>query len=127
MEFTTRTTGKVKVIQLSGSFDRFNVQIVHQWLEEATAKPPAYVVINLQAVNLLDSSALATLVYGVKRARSVNGDVRLCGLQPSTRLLFEMTRMDKVFEIFLTETDAIQAFADVEEYTQIPQPRYTER
>jgi anti-anti-sigma factor len=127
MGFTTRTIGKVKVLELSGSFDRFNVQIVHQCLEEATAQPPAHIVLNLKAVDLLDSSALAALVYGVKRARLVNGDLRLCCLQRSTRLLFEMTRMDKVFEIFLFEADAIQAFADVEQYTQVPQHRYTER
>jgi anti-sigma B factor antagonist len=126
MDYSTRTIDKVKVIELSGSFDRFSIQIVHQWLEEVTAMPPAFVVVNLSGVNLLDSSSLATLVHGLKKARAAGGEVRICCLQRSIRLLFEMTRMDRVFEIFLTETDAVQAFTEAEQPSQIPQTRYAE-
>ncbi len=114
MEFTTRTVDKVRVLKLSGGFTRANQATVRQWLEEVTSKPPAYIVINLNEVDLVDSSALATLVYGLKRSRQFNGDVRLCDLQQSIRMIFELTRMDKVFEIFLSEEDAIQAFGAIE-------------
>ena len=114
MEYLTRTVGKVRVLGLSGNFDRYNLAVIRQWLEDATKSSPAYIVINLSGVDLLNSSGLATLVYSLKRARKFDGNVRLCGLSQSIRMLFELTRMDKIFELYVTEDDAIQAFSLVE-------------
>lgn len=114
MEYSTRTVGKVRVLGLTGNFDRYNLTIIRQWLEDATKSAPAYIVINLSGVEMVDSSGLATLVYSLKRARRFGGNVRLCGLSQSIRMLFELTRMDKIFELFVTEEDAIQAFSLVE-------------
>jgi anti-sigma B factor antagonist len=100
----------VTILALSGSFNRSSAAVVRQWLTEATLVAPANVVVNLSKVNLIDSTGLATLIYGLKQARLLNGDLRVCGLQPPIRMLFELTRMDKVFEIYLSEEDAIQAF-----------------
>ncbi len=65
---------------------------------------------NLAGVQFVDSTALATLVQGMKRCRQLKGDLRLCGLQQPVRMIFELTRLDKAFEIFSGEDEAIQAF-----------------
>ncbi len=110
MELTSRVNGNVKILALSGSFDTFTAGWARQWMEEATKIPPAYLVINLSDVQFLDSTALSTLVQGMKRAREHKGDMRLCGLQQPVRMIFELTRLDRVFEIYSTEDGAIQAF-----------------
>jgi anti-anti-sigma regulatory factor len=46
----------------------------------------------------------------MKRARAQRGDLRLCGLQQPVRMIFEMTRLDQIFEIFGQAADAVQAF-----------------
>jgi anti-sigma B factor antagonist len=48
---------------------------------------------------------------GLKRARERQGNLCICSLQPPVRLIFEMTRLDKVFEIFVNEEDAVLAAA----------------
>lgn len=107
---TGGVSDQIKIVALSGSFDRSNADSIRQKLIQVTAKPPALVIVNLSRVDFIDSTGLATLVYGVKQARLMKGDLRLCGLKSSTRIIFELTRMDKVFEIFLTEQDAIHSF-----------------
>jgi anti-anti-sigma factor len=101
---------QVKVLNLSGRFDAYNSPSVQQWLEDATQTEPAYIVVNLKDVTFVDSTGLSTLIYAMKRARELDGEVRLCCLQSPVRMLFELTRLDKVFEIFTNEEDAIKAF-----------------
>lgn len=112
MDLKTHTTGSVKILRLSGSFDAYSAAPVRTWFEETTSTRPAHIVINLEKVSFLDSTALSVLVQGVKRARQNTGDVRLCKLQAPVRMVFELTRLDQVFEIFNNEEDAAQAFGD---------------
>ena len=110
MELTSRNYPPVKILALSGSFINTTAATARQWLEEATANRPAYLVVDLSDVRFMDSTGLSTLVHAMKRARALTGDLRLCGLQQPVRMIFEMTRLDQIFEIFNQVDDAIQAF-----------------
>lgn len=110
MELLSRSYGKIKILGLSGKFDIQTAPQVDEWIMDATSSSPAYVVVNLSDVIFLDSTALSTLVQGLKRSRKFDGDLRLCGLQHPVRMIFELTRLDKAFEIYKTEEDAVEAF-----------------
>jgi anti-sigma B factor antagonist len=110
MELISRSDGQVKILELSGRFDSYTAPQVRQWLEEAADKEPAQLVLNLTGIHFVDSTALATLVQGMKRCRTLNGDLRLCCLQQPVRMIFELTRLDKAFEIFASEEAAVQTF-----------------
>ena len=111
MEVKFRLVNNVKILELAGSFDRYNASLAQRWLEDATARQPVQIVVNLAQVNFLDSSGLSALVMGLKHSREKKGDLRLCSLQSPIRMVFELTRLDKIFEIFINEEDAVQAFA----------------
>ena len=68
------------------------------------------VVLNLQQVDFIDSIGISTLVSGMKQLRARGGDLRLVALQPSARSIFELMMLDKVFEIFDTEEQALKGF-----------------
>jgi sigma-B regulation protein RsbU (phosphoserine phosphatase) len=51
------------------------------------------------------------LVMGLKRARENQGNLCLCEMQAPVRMIFELTRFDKVFEIYIREEDAVLAAA----------------
>lgn len=114
MELKSRLEGQVKILELSGRFDSYTAPQVRQWLEEAADREPAQLVLNLSGVHFVDSTALATLVQGMKRCRQLNGDLRLCCLQQPVRMIFELTRLDKAFEIFALEEAAVQTFTQKE-------------
>jgi anti-sigma B factor antagonist len=110
MELKSRSEGQVRILELSGRFDSYTAPQVRQWVEEAADREPAQLVLNLSGVHFVDSTALATLVQGMKRCRQLNGDLRLCCLQQPVRMIFELTRLDKAFEIFASEEAAVQTF-----------------
>ena len=107
----SRLADNVNVLAITGSFNNYSAGPVRQWLEVAGTTAPAHLVVNLSQVHFLDSSGLSTLVHGLKLARELGGDLRLCSLQQPVRMIFEMTRLDQVFEIFSQEADAIHAFS----------------
>ena len=112
MNLTSQQIGSVSVLNLEGRFDAHSAPAVAAWLEQAAASAPAPVVVDLSRVSLMDSSALATLVRGMKRCREQNGDLHLCGLREPVRVIVELTRLDRVFGIYPNEEEAVNAFAD---------------
>lgn len=110
MQIKSYDAGPVTIVALSGRFDNHVAPSVAQSLEKATSATPAHVVVNLSDVHFVDSTALATLVQGLKRCRQKDGDLFLCGLQQPVYMIFELTRLDKAFAIFADENHAIRAF-----------------
>ncbi len=115
MELKSRTVGNVRVLTLVGRFDTYTAPPIRQWLEDAIAAEPPQIVVNLGGVSFVDSTAMATLVQGMKRCRETSGDLCLCELQQPVRMIFELTRLDRAFEIFSDEEEAIQAFVNSHE------------
>ena len=100
----------IAVIELTGRFDAYEEPAVRDWLDQAGAAAQPRIVVNLSEVTFIDSSALATLVQGMKHCREQNGNLHLCNLQQPVRIIFELTRLDRAFDIFQTETEAVAAF-----------------
>lgn len=67
-------------------------------------------VIDLKDVRFVDSSGLGSLVSGFKNASARNGNLKLCGLQPQVKSMFELTRLHRVFEIFASADEALASF-----------------
>ena len=68
---------------------------------------PPFLLIDLEAVEFLSSSVLGKLIRLYKRARQAGGRVRLCSIRPSIREVFEITQLDKVFEIYPDADEAL--------------------
>ena len=68
-------------------------------------------VVDLQAVRFIDSSGLGALVSGFKNASSRSGSLKLAGLQLQVKSMFELTRLHRVFEIFIDADEALASFS----------------
>lgn len=108
MKLSVQSNAQVRVVALDGRFDAHEAP---QLATELRADAAERVVINLAGVNFVDSTALATLVQGMKHCRERAGDLVLTNLQPSVRIIFELTKLDRAFHIFKTEADAVASFA----------------
>lgn len=68
------------------------------------------IVVDLSEVVHVASAGLKALLTGVRRARLLNGDVRLANMSGRVRDVFEMSGFDQVFAIHPNLPDAIQSF-----------------
>jgi anti-sigma B factor antagonist len=67
-----------------------------RFLEEGARR----IVVDLSSVNFIDSSGLGALLSGYKNATQRGGSLILCGPQPRVRAMFDLTRLNRVFEIY---------------------------
>ena len=107
MDLNARTAGDVPVLDLAGRFDAYSSKPVSEWLSRS-ASPR--VVVNLNGVNFIDSTALGTLLAGMRRCRERGGNLHLCSLQQPVKIIIEITHLNRALSIFPDEESAVSAF-----------------
>jgi anti-sigma B factor antagonist len=68
------------------------------------------ILLNFGNVQYLSSSALGRLTEFRKKVRSVKGKVKLCCIHPELREAFRITGLEKIFEIYDEEQQALDTF-----------------
>ncbi len=68
-------------------------------------------LLNLAAVEFLTSTALGKLVTLHKKLRSRGGELKICGVPPQIRVVFEITKLDTIFDILEDEAAGLASFA----------------
>lgn len=108
MDIRTHSIDTTAIIELQGRLDAHQGKQVDTALSESLTNRNR-TIINLKKVHFIDSTGLAILVKGMKHHREQAGEMVLCELQQPVRIIFELTRLDRVFNIYPTETDALHA------------------
>jgi anti-sigma B factor antagonist len=68
------------------------------------------VIVDLSAVEFVDSTFLGVIVGALKKVAKLNGDLKLVGFKPTVRAMFELTRLFRVFETHSDLQEAIRSF-----------------
>jgi len=110
MRVDTLQSGNVVVVIVSGEVDTTTVADLHAVFDQLVARGAQNYVIDLGDVSFMDSSGLAALAGLYKRIRIGQGDVRLCNLRGEMRRIIELTRFDRVFDIFEDRAAALNSF-----------------
>ena len=106
--FTTEDGYTIMVLSPAGRLDITTAWQFRLKLQECISKHSPHIVVNLSQVNFIDSSGLTSLLAGMREADKVKGSFRICNVHPEAKLVFEVTMMDTVFEIFDTEEQVLQ-------------------
>lgn len=93
-------TSITKIIQPPSIFDGAYGTQLRQSIESAIQSGTQTVLLDCQSITFMDSSGLAALVIAFKRMREAKGRLCFCSLSDQVRLLFELTDMVSIFEIF---------------------------
>jgi len=90
------------VLPVDGDVDVATAPLLRQRLDSLLDNGRSEVVVDLSAVGFLDSSGLGALVWGLKKAKARGGWVRLVVVEPRVHRMFELTGLDRSFQIFDT-------------------------
>ena len=69
-----------------------------------------HIVLNIAAVDFIDSSGLGAIVASKQEIAS-GGQIVITGTQRPVMTMFKLTRMDKVFQMLATDDEAVRVFA----------------
>lgn len=104
---TIIASSDVMVIRPQGFSNATNAfEFQHQMKIAVTQERHDRILVDLEQVESLDSAGLMALIYGLRLAQALGRRFGLCSVSPSIRIIFELTQLDQVFEIF----ESIAAF-----------------
>ena len=99
--------GDAVVVRPMGEIDLSRAPSLRVQLAELQRRRPAKLIIDLEEVPYMDSSGVATLVEAMQTARRSNTRLLLCAMQDKVRSIFEIARLDMVFDIVDSREDAM--------------------
>ena len=99
MGFTVRRDGDVCVVSVEGQLIVGNRQELKQKILTELERGARKFVVDFSQTGYIDSSGLGVLVSLSKRIRESNGDLRLSNLNDDLKTLFELTKLDTLFQI----------------------------
>ena len=110
---TVKENGSITIIELSGEIDAQGSPEIKSNIISLIDNGKNRLVVCLAKVGYIDSTRLGVLVSGLMAARRENGDLKLASLQSGVKNTFKTTELNRVFEIFEDQADAVRAFQRV--------------
>lgn len=101
----------VKVVQPTGILDGTKGSQFRQEISQLIEKGATIVLVDFQNVTFMDSSGLGALVLSLKTVRAAGAKLFICSINDQIRMLFELTSMDRVFQIFPNRAEFTNAIA----------------
>ena len=87
---------------ISGEIDAFTAPILREKLATVQAKEGLQAELDMSDVSYMDSTGLGVIVAFFKNINTNNGHVKLTGLSPRLKRLFDITGLGEIMDI---ETD----------------------
>ena len=110
MELKFRTQEDVGIIEVVGRLDATNAWEFKSKFTEYLTQTNRF-VLNLEGLESIDSAGLSEIVSCLKAASEVGGDIRIVSLQKEPRMLFEITRADRIFDMYDELSSALDSYS----------------
>jgi anti-sigma B factor antagonist len=110
MQINFEDRSGVSVYKVTGDIDINSSPDMKRSFEKVFKEKKDKVVINLSEVGYVDSSGLATIVEILKNMRLYGGKLKLAGLSDKVMGLFEITKLDRLFDIAQSADQAVDSF-----------------
>ena len=112
MKINIRERDNIIILDIDGEIRRSaeNVVDIHLLVKDQIKKNKINFLINFEKVKFIDSMGIGELIGSFTSALDAGGNLKLMKLPPKIYLLFQITLLVKVFEIFDDEEEAIRSF-----------------
>lgn len=110
MSFTIRKSANVCVVDVEGQLIVGNRQELKQKVLDELERGERRFLVDFSQTGYIDSSGLGVLVSLSKKIREAGGELRLASLNDDLKTLFELTKLDTLFQIAPSREAALASF-----------------
>jgi anti-sigma B factor antagonist len=124
MDFKLATAdlgGGVSRVDVVGEVDLSTAPELKEALGEVIDAGARGVLVDLSDATFIDSTTLGVLMGAVKRLRPAGGELTIVCRDPNIRKIFEITLLDRIFNIFETVDEGVAQLRKLEDDPQ-PEP-----
>jgi anti-sigma B factor antagonist len=109
LEVETNKQGQADVLTLRGEIDVYTAPRLRQAIIDLVEGGARHIVVDMGAVDFLDSTGLGVLVGGLKRVKIQDGELSIVTSQDKILKIFDITGLNKVFSIHDSLDSAVGA------------------
>lgn len=111
--FSVKKNGDVSVIEiLKQEITMHEIEKVKKEFSDIIEKDSKNLLVNFSKLEFISSLVIAALVYLLNKVKERSGKLKFCELKDKVKEVFEVTDLDKVFEIYPTVAAALAKFAE---------------
>jgi len=110
MKINEEKHGDTLVCALDGEININNSPELRKAFDDLIKRNQLKVIVDFVRVTYIDSSGLATLIEMFQRLKKAGGAMRFCGMNENIRNIFELTKLNKLFQIFENKEVALKDF-----------------
>ncbi len=113
MEIKTRGLYNIIIYDIKGEIrlPKEDDITLHQHVKSQLEKGRRNFLLNFDKVDFIDSYGIGELIASFKSIHDLRGKLKLTQMHPRIRLLFKITALERIFEIFDDEETAIKNFS----------------
>jgi len=110
--FTIRQSNEITIIDLKGRIVLGEGSVtVRDTVHDLLTKGQKRILLNLGAVNYIDSSGIGELVSAFAAAKKQGGELKLLNLNKRIHDLLQITKLYTVFDVKDDEASAVESFS----------------
>ncbi len=102
--------GDIVILKLRGLIDSGTSQQLEDKFKELVSSESVRLVIDLQGVDYISSAGWGIFVGEIKGVRERDGDIKLAGMTPGVREVFDLLEFNTLLQPFDSKEDAVAVF-----------------
>ncbi|MDD3154813.1 MAG: STAS domain-containing protein [Victivallaceae bacterium] len=108
MELSEKKIDEILVISVSGRLTADCADKFKRYMDDAMSRSTK-VVLDLSGMDYIDSTGLGAVVFALQKLSDEGGALNLACLQSKPRIVLDITKAYKIFDIFDTVDEAVAA------------------
>jgi len=112
MKLSTKEVDRVTVVALVGSvLGGPDATSLNNELHKLVERRKTKIVVDLSAVQSMNSSGLAMLIEAMKTMKDANGHLKIAAASKKIESLMSMTKLSTIFELYPSVKKAVASFS----------------
>ena len=111
MDIATRDIAGIRILELRGRLNLDSAYLLRSAVYELLDSGSTALLVSLEKVSTVDSTGVGHIVACRTSARNRGGELKLIKPSPKVADILAITELDKIFEIFTDEDEAVTSFA----------------
>ncbi len=104
----------IPVVYIAGDLDATTAPVLRRELWDMLLTGSSTIVLQIESLSYVDSSGLGVLVSALRKSNEALGTIALACPQANVTRVFRITGLDKLFSVYATEQDALDALNSVQ-------------
>lgn len=110
MKYNIEKTENISILKIEGKINAGNAEVLKDIVKNLLEKKEKSIIFDFSEVDFIDSSGLGSLVGCLRNVKREGGDIKIFGLIEKVRLIFELIRLNQLFDIFQSREEALNSF-----------------